>query len=71
MDDLTTRVERQSSTTPANGLRGPHWSEERLATADDDITVDCAPAQLAVTTDVYAAGLNSALQRWTKAEPQT
>lgn len=71
MDDLTTQVEWRTSATPDDGLRGPHWNEERLAVSNVDIVVECSPTSLAVTTDVYAAGLNSALQRWSKAEPQS
>jgi len=35
------------------------------------IDIDCVAAPLALSTDIYAAGLNSALQRWTKSDAQS
>jgi SNF2 family DNA or RNA helicase len=35
------------------------------------IDIACVPAPLVLTTDIYAAGLNSALQRWSKSDAQT
>lgn len=72
MDELTERVDRLASHSPPGDsvVRGPHWSGDALPVVDEDIAVDCFSPDLVVSTDVYAAGMNSALQRWTKAEPQ-
>ncbi len=72
MDELTERVDRLASHSPTGDgvVRGPHWSGDALPVVDEDIAVDCFSPDLAVSTDIYAAGLNSALQRWSKAEPQ-
>ncbi|HUQ68420.1 MAG TPA: hypothetical protein VM165_02790, partial [Planctomycetaceae bacterium] len=40
---------------------------EPLLAAD----VECVAAPLALSTDIYAAGLNSALQRWSKSDAQS
>ncbi len=73
MDDVTEHVDRlvTRSATGDDVVRGPHFTSDALPVTDDVITVDCISPSLSVSTDVYAAGLNSALQRWSKVEPQS
>lgn len=73
MDDVTEQVNRMPTREASSDdvVRGPHFQSDSLPVINHEITVDCESPSLDVNTDVYAAGLNSALQRWSKAEPQS
>lgn len=74
MDSLTTDTRAQVA-PPAESsgvVPGPHFELPASTAVDDEATaILCEPIDLGVVTDIFAAGVNSALQRWSKGETQS
>lgn len=72
MDRTQTAVEPSNSKMNAEGpLAGPHFELVRTADSGSDHLIDAAAIPLVCHTEIYAAGLNGALQRWPKVETQS
>jgi SNF2 family DNA or RNA helicase len=67
---ITARTTMRDPSTAEGTVPAPHFVVvPQEHESDDAAAVECLPAGLEVTTDIYAAGLNTALSRWAKVAP--